>query len=142
MDIKLDEKNLKIIDKSSIEDIIAESDISNKEDIMAVIIENEVYDLNEELDRDAEIKTVSISSELGNRIYRRSLYLVMAKAIYELFPESVLEIEISISNGIYCELKNKQSLNKSDLVKLKKRMEELIAADHKIKKQKLKKQLP
>jgi len=140
MDIKLDEKNLKIIDKSSIEDIIAESDISNKEDIMAVIIENEVYDLNEELDRDAEIKTVSISTELGNRIYRRSLYLVMAKAVYELFPESILEIEISISNGIYCELKNKPSLNKSDLVKLKKRMEEIIAADHKIKKHKLKKE--
>ncbi|CCU79454.1 Uridine kinase [Halanaerobium saccharolyticum subsp. saccharolyticum DSM 6643] len=140
MDIKLNNQKLKIIEKSSIEDIIAVSDISNKEDIMAVIIENEVYDLNEELDRDAEIKTVSISSELGNRIYRRSLYLVMAKAIYELFPESVLEIEISISNGIYCELKNKQSLNKSDLVKLKKRMEELIAADHKIKKHKLKKE--
>ena len=134
MDIKLDNENLKIIEKSRIEDIIAVSDISNKEDIIAVIIDNEVYDLNEELDRDAEIKTVSISSELGNRIYRRSLYLVMAKSIYELFPETVLKIEISISNGIYCELRNKQSLSKSDLVKLKKRMKEIIEADHRIKK--------
>lgn len=140
MDIKLNNEKLKIIEQCSIEDIIAESSIENKEDIMAVIIENEIYDLSEELDRDAEIKTVEISSELGNRIYRRSLYLVMAKAIYELFPESVLEIEISISNGIYCELKNKQSLSKGDLVKLKKRMEELITADHKIKKHKLKKE--
>ncbi|MGM0499171.1 MAG: nucleoside kinase [Bacillota bacterium] len=140
MDIKLDNEKLKIIEKSSIEDIIAVSDISNKEDIMAVIIENEVYDLNEELDRDVEIKTVSISSELGNRIYRRSLYLVMAKSIYELFPETVLKIEISISNGIYCELKNKPSLSKTDLVKLKKRMKEIIDADHKIKKHILKKE--
>ncbi len=140
MDIKLDNENIKIIKKSSIEDIIAKSNISNKEDVMAVIIENQVYDLSEELDRDVEIRTVNISSELGNRIYRRSLYLVMAKAIYELFPESILEIEISISNGIYCELKNKQSLSKNDLVKLKTRMEEIIAADHKIKKHKLKKE--
>lgn len=140
MDIKLNNEKLKIIEQCSIEDIIAESSIENKEDIMAVIIENEIYDLSEELDRDAEIKTVEISSELGNRIYRRSLYLVMAKAIYELFPESVLEIEISISNGIYCELKNKQSLSKGDLVKLKTRMEELITADYKIKKHKLKKE--
>jgi uridine kinase len=140
MDIKLDNEKLKIIEKNSIENIIAASDISNKEDIMAVIIENEVYDLNEELDRDVEIKTVSISSELGNRIYRRSLYLVMAKSIYELFPETVLKIEISISNGIYCELKNKPSLSKNDLVKLKKRMKEIIDADHKIKKHILKKE--
>jgi uridine kinase len=140
MDIKLDNENLKIIKKSSIEDIIARSHISSKEDIMAAIIENEVYDLNEELDQDAKIKTVNISSELGNRVYRRSLYLVMAKAIYELFPEAVLKIEISISNGVYCELENKVSLSKSDLAKLKERMQEIIAADYKIKKHKLKKE--
>ncbi|MFW5735937.1 MAG: nucleoside kinase, partial [Halanaerobium sp.] len=112
MNINLDGEKLKIIEKSSIEEIISESEIENQKDIMAVVIENEVYDLNEYLDRDAEIKTVKINSELGNRIYRRSLYLVMAKAVYDLFPESILKIEISISNGIYCELENKSSLSK------------------------------
>ena len=138
MDLKVDNEKLKVIEKSSIENIIAETSLENKKDIMAVIIENEVYDLTEELDRDAELKTVNIASELGNRIYRRSLYFVMAKAIYELFPETILKIEISISNGIYCELENKPSLSKSDLNKLKKRMQEIIDADYKIKKHKLK----
>jgi len=140
MDLKVDNEKLKVIEKSSIENIIAETSLENKKDIMAVIIENEVYDLTEELDRDAELKTVNIASELGNRIYRRSLYFVMAKAIYELFPETILKIEISISNGIYCELGNKPSLSKSDLNKLKKRMQEIIDADYKIKKHKLKKE--
>ncbi|TDP26864.1 nucleoside kinase [Halanaerobium congolense] len=140
MDLKVDNEKLKVIEKSSIENIIAETSLENKKDIMAVIIENEVYDLTEELDRDAELKTVNIASELGNRIYRRSLYFVMAKAIYELFPETILKIEISISNGIYCELENKTSLSKSDLNKLKKRMQEIIDADYKIKKHKLKKE--
>ncbi|RAK06181.1 uridine kinase [Halanaerobium saccharolyticum] len=139
MNINLDGEKLKIIEKSSIEAVIENSKIKNKKDVMAVIIDNEVYDLNEQLDRDAEIETVKINSELGNRIYRRSLYLVLAKAVYELFPESVLKIEISISNGIYCELENKSSLSKTDLNKIKERMQELIAADHKIKKHKLKK---
>lgn len=140
MDLKVDNEKLKVIEKSSIENIIAETSLENKKDIMAVIIENEVYDLTEELDRDAELKTVNIASELGNRIYRRSLYFVMAKAIYELFPETILKIEISISNGIYCELENKPSLSKSDLNKLKIRMQEIIDADYKIKKHKLKKE--
>src|SRR6056297_199864 len=140
MNINLDGERFKIIEKSSIEEIISESNIENQKDIMAVVIDNEVYDLNEYLDRDAEIKTVKINSELGNRIYRRSLYLVMAKAVYELFPESVLKIEISISNGIYCELENKSSLSKNDINKIKQRMQEIIEADYKIKKHKLKKE--
>ena len=138
MNINLDGEKLKIIEKQSLKEIIAKSQIKNKKDIMAVIIDNEVCDLNEKLDRDAEIKTVKINSELGNRIYRRSLYLVMAKAVYELFPESVLKIEISISNGIYCELENKSSLSKSDISKIKAKMQEIIAAGHEIKKHKLK----
>ena len=140
MDINLDGEKLKIIDKSSIEAIIEESKIKNPKDVMAVIIDNEICDLNEELDRDAEITTVNINSELGNRIYRRSLYLVMAKAVYQLFPDAVLKIEISISNGIYCELENKASLSKSDINKIKKKMKELIAADINIKKHKLNKE--
>jgi len=139
MNINLDGENLKIIEKSSIKEIIAESKIKDQRDVMAVIIENEVYDLNEELDRDLEIKTVKIHSELGNRIYRRSLYLVLARAVYELFPDSILKIEISISNGIYCELENKSSLSKNDLNKIKNKMQEIIAADYKIQKHRLKK---
>lgn len=136
MDINLDGENLKIIDESSLEEIIAESKIEKPKDIMAAVIDNEVYDLNHRIDRNAEIKTVKIDSELGNRIYRRSLYFVMAKAVYNLFPESILKIEISISNGIYCELENKSNLNKSDISKIKKEMQKIIKADHKIKRHK------
>jgi uridine kinase len=139
MNINLDGEKLKIIEKSSIETIIAESKIEDTKNIMAVVIDNEIFDLNEQLDRDARIETVKINSELGNRIYRRSLYLVMTKAVYELFPDSILKIEISISNGIYCELENKSSLSKADLNKIKTRMQEIIAADHKIIKHRLNK---
>ncbi|MFW5736303.1 MAG: nucleoside kinase, partial [Halanaerobium sp.] len=139
MNINIDGEKLKIIEKSSIKSIIEESKIEEKKDVMAVILDNEICDLTAEIDRDAKIKTVKINSELGNRIYRRSLYLVLAKAVYELFPKSILKIEISISNGIYCELENKSSLSKSDLNKIKKRMQEIISADQKIEKHKLNK---
>jgi len=139
MEINLDGEKLKIIEKSSIKEIIAESKIEDTKNIMAAVIENDVFDLNDQIDRDAKIETVKINTELGNRIYRRSLYLVMAKAVYELFPDSILKIEISISNGIYCELENKASLNKTDLNKIKEKIQEIIDADHKIKKHKLNK---
>ena len=140
MNINLDGEKLNIKEKSSIEEIISKSKIDNSKDVMAVIIDNEIHDLNESINRDAELKTVRINTELGNRIYRRSLYLVMAKAIYDLFPDSVLKIEISISNGVYCELENKSSLSKADINKIRTEMKEIIKADYKIKKHSLKKE--
>lgn len=139
--LKKEENKLENLEQASFEDIIKTADLENKNEIMAVIVNNEVYDLNQKImeaaDQTAEIKTVKINSELGNRIYRRSLYLVMAKAIYDIFPEAVLKIEISISNGIYCELGNKSGLSKSDLKKIREKMKEIIAADHKIKRHSL-----
>ncbi|ADQ14953.1 nucleoside kinase [Halanaerobium hydrogeniformans] len=137
MDVKVDGEELKIFDTTKIEDIIAASNIENPKDIMAVIIENEIYDLNHKIEKEVEIKTVTINTEIGNRIYRRSLYFVLAKAVYEIFPEIVLKIGISISNGIYCELKNKSCLSKADINKINSKMLEIISADLKIKRHKL-----
>ena len=137
LDIKIDGEELKIFDTKKIEAIIAESRIENLKDVMAVIIENEIYDLNHHLEQGAEIKTITINTEIGNRIYRRSLFLVLAKAVYEIFPEIVLKIGISISNGIYCELKNKSCLSKADLRKIKAKMKAIISADLEIKSHKM-----
>ena len=137
MNVKVDGEKLKIFDTKKIEAIIAASSIENPKDVMAVIIENEIYDLNQKIEEDAEIETITINSEIGNRIYRRSLYLVLAKAVYEIFPKIILKIGISISNGIYCELKKKSCLSKFDIKKIKSRMQEIIAADLEIKRHKL-----
>lgn len=140
MKINLDGEILEVKEKVNIENIINSSGIKKKKNVMAVIIDNEICELTRELKHDAEIKTIKINSDLGNRIYRRSLYLVLAKAIYEIFPETILKIEISISNGVYCELNNKDSLNKSDITKIKAKMQEIVAADYTIQKHKLKKE--
>lgn len=140
MKINLDGEILEVKEKVNIENIINLSGIKKKKNVMAVIIDNEICELTRELKHDAEIKTIKINSDLGNRIYRRSLYLVLAKAIYEIFPETILKIEISISNGVYCELNNKDSLNKSDITKIKAKMQEIVAADYTIQKHKLKKE--
>ena len=84
---------------------------------------------------DIEIKSISRGEELGNRIYRRSLFLMLAKAVYELFPDSRLKIEHSLSNGIYCELLKGKPLTRHDLKKLKIRMNKYVEKDLPIKKE-------
>ncbi|MFW6280580.1 MAG: nucleoside kinase, partial [Halanaerobium sp.] len=139
MDVKIDGKVYKVFEEKSFEEIIKENNIDNSEEIVAAKINNEIFDLNTVPEEDVEIETVKIKSEYGNRIYRRSLYLVLAKAVYELFPKSLLKIRISISNGVYCEIENNKSLRKKDVKNIKKKMKEIIDADLKINRLKLKK---
>ncbi|ADO76954.1 nucleoside kinase [Halanaerobium praevalens] len=140
MKLNLDGNQIEVVQNKKIKDILNENQISKLDEVMAVFIDNKVCNLNEKITKKAKLKPIRINSELGNRIYRSSLYLVLAKAVYELFPEVILKIEISISNGVYCELENKDSLTKSEIFKLKDRMKEIINSDYKIKKHKLKKE--
>lgn len=63
----------------------------------------------------------------GQRVYVRSLSMVLAKAVYDLYPKAQLVIEHSISKGYYCQLKG---CTECDVEKIKQRMQEITAADY------------
>ena len=102
MDIIIDGEEHKIFGEKTAEEILIEAEIESVKEIMAVKINNEICDLSTVIDEDKNLETIRIDTEYGNRIYRRSLYLVMAKAVYELFPDTLLKIRMSISYGVYC----------------------------------------
>ncbi|MFW6282178.1 MAG: nucleoside kinase [bacterium] len=108
--------------------------------IVGAIVNNQLSDLSESISKKSTIKFLTINDEIGNRIYRRSLFMVMTKAVYELFPESKLNIEHSLSNGIYCELYKEKPLNYNDLKKIKRKMYEYVKKDLPINKVLLKKE--
>nr|WP_230866704.1 nucleoside kinase [Iocasia fonsfrigidae] len=116
-----------------IEDIVKKLYPDNKI-IVAAVVDNELYNLNNRLEKNCSLEFLTINDEIGNRIYRRSLFLVMAKAIYDLFPEGILSIEHSLSNGIYCELHKDSPLTQKSLSKIQKGMKELIKRKIPIKK--------
>jgi len=140
MDIIIDGSEHKVFGEKTIEEILQEVEKDGLKNIMAVKINNEVHDLNTLIEGDTEIETIKITGEYGNRIYRRSLYFVLAKAVYDLYPQTRLKIRISISNGVYCELENISCLTKDHLKKIKKKMKKIIEADLKIQKHKMTKE--
>jgi len=97
--------------------------------IVAALIDNQVCRLNYVPEKSCQIKTVSRGDELGNRIYRRSLFLLLARAVYELYPEADLKIEHSLSNGIYCEITKNSALSQHDIKKIKIKIANLVKKD-------------
>ncbi len=121
--------------------IIEEINLENKDIVVAAVVNNKIRELYFKVEENCHIKFLDISNVMGNRIYRRSLFLLLAKAVYEIFPGSRLTIEHSLSNGIYCELKRRGNiLNEYNIKELYSYMRKLAKKDLPIKKHKFKKE--
>ena len=64
----------------------------------------------------------------GQRMYVRSLCMVLAKAVHDLYHAASLCIEHSIASGYYATI-DRQTADAATVAAVKRRMEEIIAAD-------------
>ncbi|MDD3078769.1 MAG: nucleoside kinase [Paludibacter sp.] len=75
-----------------------------------------------------DIEFIDLSAPSGMRVYVRTLSMVLAMAVDDLFPVASLRIEHPISKGYYCTLEGFDgSVNAEVIVQIKKRVDEIIA---------------
>lgn len=86
-------------------------------------------DLGFRLYEPSDVLFASFSDESGMRTYVRTLSFILSKAVADVLPGSKLFIEHSLSNGYYCQIKNAHAITPGEIVRVKERMESLIAAD-------------
>ena len=98
--------------------------------ILGALVNNQVRSLQYKIHKPCCIDFFDITSTYGNGVYTRSLYFILFKAITTLFTGAKLNILHSISGGKYCEIENLgQPLDDAVLLKIKNKMDEIIAAD-------------
>ncbi len=101
--------------------------------IIAARVNYKVQSLNFLIYKPKDIEFIDATSESGRRCYIRSLSMVMACAIRELWPECDLRIEHPISRGYYCTIRESRDVAKvitPEIVKqLKERMKTIINED-------------
>jgi len=96
--------------------------------IMAGKVNNDIKELTHELNEDAKLDFIDMTHSDGIRIYRRSLYFVLIKAVYDLFPNRKVVINHSISKGMYCEVIGETELTADEVNLIKARMKEIVDA--------------
>ncbi len=103
------------------------------EDVIAASINGEIVELSYRISEDANINFIKINDKVGGKIYRAGLQFVYIVAIKELFGEKVdVRIKHSLDKGIYTTINGK--ITESDVIKIKKKMKELIELDINIQK--------
>ena len=73
--------------------------------VLAARVNGELQELTYPIYTDSQVAWLDLSSEIGMRIYKRSIDLVLLVAVTNLFPSHRLRIEHSLVNGTYCELR-------------------------------------
>ncbi len=111
--------------------------------IMLIRFNNNLCELHKEIIREGEVQFVTMAEKPGWSTYRRGLVLIMAAALYELYPKDRVVVEHAIGEGYYCEFRNENSYVPADqkrLQALKEKMEEVISQNLPIIKHNFKKQ--
>lgn len=116
-------KNTKFID------IINSHYSSIKDSVILCRLNYEYYELNSEIKESGNLTLVQLNSEEGMNVYKRTLQFVFVKAAFDLFPQSKITIEHSISKCIFGEIHKKTILSKQEVEKIKERMIEIINSD-------------
>ena len=102
-------------------------------DVAICKLNGKYHELTEVIEEDGEVEIIGFDTELGIKIYTRTLQFIFIKVALELFPESKITIEHAISKAVYGEVHKEIPLNKEDTNKIKARMQEIINEDIQIK---------
>ena len=118
---------------SSLLEIYQMLDIKLPYKVVAARVNYKVEDLNFYLYKPKDIEFIDASCPSGMRVYVRTLNMVLAAAITEMFPGADLRIEHPISRGYYCHINNlNQPLTPEVIAQIKERMQLIIKQNRRI----------
>lgn len=92
-------------------------------------VNNRVRGMDFRLYNNKDVEFLNICSNEGMRVYTRTLFFVLSKAVDDLFPGSKVKIDTPVSNGYYCDVSVGRSVTLQDVERIKKRMEFIIGCD-------------
>lgn len=98
---------------------------------LCAYVNNRVESLNFRVYNDKQVEFLDYTRYNGMKVYVRSLFLVLMKAIDDLYGdgESKLDFEATISNGYFFKFNIGREVELDDVEQLKKRMMEIVDAD-------------
>ena len=106
--------------------------------VLACLVDCELRELTFPVDRDADVTPLGMDDSDGSRVYRRTLTLLLVKAVSELFATARLHIDHSVTfGGYYCEVDGRPPFGPEELRRVEERMWEIVKQDAPIHKERV-----
>ena len=115
-------------------EIAAKIETDPKHPFVGALVNNRVEELNYAVYKPKVVKFFDASDINGQRMYRRSLCFILARAVHDVAVDCNVTIEHGISKGLYCELRSLSGeyvKPTAELVqKIRSRMQEIVDANY------------
>ena len=99
---------------------------SLEKDALIMSVDGELKDLSYEIKKDSKIKIITNKDKEGLEVLRHDAAHILAMAVQELYPGTQVTIGPVIENGFYYDFARKESFTDTDLLKIEKKMGEIV----------------
>ena len=110
-------------------DIAKEYQHEYEHDIVLVFVDGRLQELFKTLKKDCKLEFVTTADSLGYKAYRRSMSLMLVKAVYDVAEHKNIDkvrIHYSVSKGYYCTIEGNIELTQEFLDKVERRMRTMV----------------
>lgn len=114
---------------TTLSEVINILSLKNRYPFLAAYVNNKIKELDYAVYKPISVRFIDITHFEGSRVYQRTLFFVLSKAVRDLYPDRKFYIRHSVSKGFYCEIEGRDDLSQDEIDALKKRMRELIEQD-------------
>lgn len=118
----------------NIYEIIKENELKEYEEALIVKFNGRLTELSYRIQESGFLEPISSLDKISINAYIRTLQFIFIKAVYDLYPNAVLEIEHTLSKGIYGEIYKEPKFNEEDVDIIKNKMKETVQKNCKINK--------
>ena len=116
----------------TLEEIAGSISSSLKKKAVAGKVNDGLYDLRHNIEKNAEVEIITIDSNEGVEIARHSAAHILAQAVKRMYGNVNLGVGPVIENGFYYDMDLPNSVNVEDLTKIEKEMKKIINENVKI----------
>ena len=92
-------------------------------------VDGHLKDLSHEIKKDSKVRIITSKDKEGLEVIRHDAAHIMAMAVQELYPGTQVTIGPVIEDGFYYDFARKEPFTKDDLMKIEKKMSEIIDRD-------------
>lgn len=114
---------------TTLDQIVEMLALKNDYPFLAAYVNNRLKEMNYRVYNPVSVRFIDITHFAGMGVYQRTLFFVLQKAVYDLYPDRKLYIKNSVAKGFYCEIQGLEDVPGEALDQIQERMRDLVDQD-------------
>ena len=123
---KNNKKTLEVPIGSTLYDVYTAFNLNMNCGPISAKVNNKVEGLDFRVFHNKDVEFLDLYSASGMRTYIRSLFMVLCKAVHDIYPKSKVVIDIPVANGYYCNINIHREVTNSDIENIRQQMQTII----------------